>query len=123
MESFALDDKLFVFSDLLQLVNFIATDGSWAWPLILGDSERGGTGRGRDVFLIIEDHSNVSVVVSTICGRDSIKHCSEFTCELVHNFIGWLAIYLGDFKFLEALLDVLFDAHGCNKVFFLYEKD
>ena len=90
---------------------------------VLGDSERGGTGRECSVFHIVKDHSNVSVVASTICGRHSSTHCSKFMCELVHVFIGQSAIDLSDFEFLKAVLNVSFDAQGCGKVFLLLEKD
>lgn len=56
--------------------------------------------------------SMVSVMVG---GWDSRKNCSEFTCELVRVFVIWLAINLGDFKFLNAFFDVLFNARGCNR--------
>ena len=39
--------------------------------------------------------------------------------ELVHVFVGHFSINLGDVKFLEAVFDVLFDTHGCNKVHLL----
>jgi hypothetical protein len=42
---------------------------------------------------------------------------------LVHIFISQLAINLGDFKFIDTVLDVLFDAHDCGKMFLLREKD
>ena len=54
----------------------------------------------------------MSMVISTVCGRYSSKHCSEFPDELVHVFIGRLEIDLGDIEFLEAVFDVLFDSHG-----------
>ena len=55
------------------------------------------------------------MVSATVGGQDSIKHCSKFTCELVHFYTSWLAIDLDDFEFLEALFDVLNNAHGCNR--------
>ena len=43
--------------------------------------------------------------------------------SFVHVFVGRLAANLGDFEFLEAVLDVLFDAHGCSNMLLLHEKD
>ena len=61
----------------------------------------------------------MSVVTSTICGRYSDKHCAEFLGELVHVFVGWLSINLGDLEFLEAVFDVLLDPHGGSNAFLL----
>lgn len=55
------------------------------------------------------------VVSAMIAGWDNSKHCYEFTWEFVCVFVGWLALDIGDLEFLEAILSVLFNAHGCNK--------
>ena len=61
----------------------------------------------------------MSVVTSTVCGRYSCKHFTEFPGKLVHVFIGWLSIDLGYVEFLEAVFDVLLDLHGGGNAFLL----
>ena len=61
----------------------------------------------------------MSEVTSTVCGRYSSKHCSEFLGELVHVFVGWLSIDIGYVEFLKAVFDVLLDPHGGSKAFLL----
>lgn len=90
--------------------------GSWG-------QRKGWSRRERRVFRVVKDHTNMSVVTSTVCGRYSSKHCSEFPGKLVHVFVGRLAVDLGDVEFLEAVFDVLFDSHGGWKVCLLRRKN
>ena len=65
----------------------------------------------------------MSMVTSTVCGRDSSKHCSKVPGKLVQVFVGQLAVDLGDVEFLKAVVDVLFDSHGGWKVCLLRRKN
>lgn len=53
---------------------------------------------------------------TTFGGWDGSKHYSEFICELVNIFVGWLAIGLGNLECFESLFDDLFNAHGCSRL-------
>ena len=64
----------------------------------------------------------MSVVSATAGVWEDSKHCSKDMFELVHAFIGQLAINLGIFEFIEALLEVLFIAHGCNRLVIILKK-
>ena len=97
------------------MINFVGADGSWEWAGILRDSKRGGACGEFEAFGLFKDHANMSVIKSSIGGRVSSEYCS-ITCELVHFVISWLAVDLSNLKFLDAFLNVLFDAHGCNRV-------
>ena len=108
-----------MFRELAETVHLVRADRGREWPRVLGYDERVGAGRERRVFRVVEDHTNVSVVTSTVCGRYGSKHCSKFPGELVHVFVGWLSIDLGYVEFLEAVFDVLLDPHGGSNAFLL----
>ena len=112
-----------MFRELAETVHLVRADRGREWPRVLGYNERVGAGREGGVFGVVEDHTNVSVVTSTVCGRYSSKHCSEFPGKLVHVFVGRLAVDLGDVEFLEAVFNVLFDSHGGWKVCLLRRKN
>ena len=91
-------------------------DGGCERTRIFGGNELSSPSQEGSVGGIIKDYSNLSMVSATIGGQNSSKHYSGFTCELVHVFVSWLSIDLGDLKFLEALFDVLLDSHGCDRL-------
>ena len=67
-----------MFRELAEAVHLVRADGGREWPRVLGDNERVGASRERRVTRVVKDHTNISVVTSTVCGRYSSKHCSKF---------------------------------------------
>lgn len=83
---FIFNNKLFVFCNLTQPVNFIGSDYGWELSGILSDNKRSFASRDRGVVDFFKDHANVPMVNVTIGGWDSSKQCFEFMGELAQVF-------------------------------------
>ena len=69
----------------------------------------------KDVFSFVDDHSNVSMLASSICGRNAGCCIDAFFCKPIQILVGWLAVDFGEFEVFETVFRVLLDSHAWNK--------
>jgi hypothetical protein len=61
------------------------------------------------------DHSDVSVLASSICGGNAGCGSGQFLGEQTINvFVAWLSIIFCEFKIVETVLCVMFDSLACK---------
>ena len=102
----------FVLSNLSLTNYWILIDIGRVWSRIGRLHKTLGIAREKDVFGVGNDHSNVSMLASAICGRNAGRCIDAFFRQPIQILVGWLAVDFGEFEIFETVFRVLLDSHA-----------